>query len=174
MQLTDADVAAYTPLVERIANSTIRRGCPRTEYEDLVAVGLGALAVAANSYDPERGTEWVTWAYARVRGDMLHWWRDRCLLIRIPHTQIKAWEDLPRAMTLEEMPEAAVPGVDVTWLAVQMALERLSAHERELVVRHCYHGERLIDLAAEQGVHLMTIQRRVRRALDRLRCQLAA
>lgn len=169
MDLTDADVVAYRPLIRRMAFATIRKGCPRSEYDDLIAVGMGALVHAARTYDPEHGTTFGTWAISRVRGDMLHWWRDRCLIIHIPHPHLSRWQELPRAVMMEEMPEQAVGGVDVDWLAVRLAMEQLPDEDRVLLTRYYLHGVRQQDLAHDMGISVVTVQYRTARALARLR-----
>jgi hypothetical protein len=75
MTLTDADVSAFLPRIRSLARRTIAQGCPRTEFSDLVAVGLGALAACANDYDPDAGASFDTYAHTRIRGAMAHWWQ---------------------------------------------------------------------------------------------------
>jgi len=55
-------------LVRSLALNIMRRMPQRLELEDLIAYGQVGLAEAANSFRPERGGRFSTFAYHRIRG----------------------------------------------------------------------------------------------------------
>jgi RNA polymerase sigma factor (sigma-70 family) len=170
MTLTDRDVAAFMPRIRQAARRLIGRGCPRAEHDDLVAVGLGALVAAANDYDPAAGAKFETYADTRIRGAMLHWWRDRCLLIRLPNSVIADWKSQPRAVTCEELPDrAGAESVNVDLAALRIALDSLPADQRQLVIGHYLEGRTHHELAGPLGLTQMGVCHRLRRALRILR-----
>jgi RNA polymerase sigma factor for flagellar operon FliA len=55
-------------MVRSLAISIHRKLPPRFELDDLIAYGQVGLAEAAKEYDPERGSQFSTFAYYRIRG----------------------------------------------------------------------------------------------------------
>jgi len=77
----DAVIVAAVPLVERIARSFVGSGQP---LEDLVQEGLLGLIKAVDLFNPDRDVKFVTYASHLISGEIRHYLRDRCALIREP------------------------------------------------------------------------------------------
>lgn len=68
-QLTrDELIAAGQPLVRSLALRIFRNIPVRMELDDLIAYGEVGLAEAARDYDAQRGAQFTTFAYYRIRG----------------------------------------------------------------------------------------------------------
>jgi RNA polymerase sigma factor FliA len=55
-------------MVRSLALAIHRKLPPRYELDDLIAYGQVGLAEAANDFDPDRGSQFATFAYYRIRG----------------------------------------------------------------------------------------------------------
>jgi RNA polymerase sigma-B factor len=93
----DALVLANLPLVRQLAG----RLAPRTglPFDDLVQVGCLGLIRAIESFDPDRGASFSSFAVPFIRGAIAHELRDRGSLVRIPRP---LWELRQRATSLQE------------------------------------------------------------------------
>ncbi len=61
-------VRSHLPLVGHLVREMLGRVPAHVSREDLVSAGMAALASAAKSFDPERGTPFGTFATTRIRG----------------------------------------------------------------------------------------------------------
>jgi RNA polymerase sigma factor for flagellar operon FliA len=64
-------VRAHLPLVGHLVREMLSRLPAHVSREDLVSAGMAALATAARSFDPERGTPFGSFATTRIRGALL-------------------------------------------------------------------------------------------------------
>lgn len=71
----EAVVLAAVPLVRSLIGRLSIPDHPLATREDLEDVGLLGLLQALDSYDPERGTPFVSYAYGRVRGALVDYLR---------------------------------------------------------------------------------------------------
>jgi RNA polymerase sporulation-specific sigma factor len=62
-----AIVQKYTPLVHKIVNKYAWMS-PAHSRDDLVQEGLLGVIKAIETFEPERGTRFMTWAYPKIRG----------------------------------------------------------------------------------------------------------
>lgn len=60
-------VEQYTPLVHKIVNKYAWMS-PQHSREDLVQEGLIGIVKAIETFNPDRGTRFMTWVYPQVRG----------------------------------------------------------------------------------------------------------
>ena len=67
----DTLVRGHLPLVGHLVREMLGRLPAHVSREDLVSAGMAALATAAKSYDPERGTPFGSFATTRIRGALL-------------------------------------------------------------------------------------------------------
>ncbi|WP_397546126.1 sigma-70 family RNA polymerase sigma factor [Rhodothermus marinus] len=71
----EAVVLAAVPLVRSMVGRLSVPDHPLVTREDLENVGLMGLLQALDSYDPERGTPFVSYAYGRIRGALVDYLR---------------------------------------------------------------------------------------------------
>jgi RNA polymerase sigma factor for flagellar operon FliA len=64
-------VRSHLPLVGHLVREMLGRLPAHVSREDLVSAGMAALAAAATTYDPDRGTPFGSFATARIRGALL-------------------------------------------------------------------------------------------------------
>jgi RNA polymerase sigma factor for flagellar operon FliA len=64
-------VRSHLPLVGHLVREMLGRLPSHVSREDLVSAGMAALAAAAKTYDPDRGTPFGSFATARIRGALL-------------------------------------------------------------------------------------------------------
>ena len=129
-------IAEGQGLVHSLA-AKVRRSLPmRVEIDDLIAYGEVGLAQAARDFDPEHGTQFVTFAYYRVRGAIYDGvskmsWTSRARFQRMKYQRMAN-------QVLQD--EAQRPGVgssaaerDASWLA--------GVSEKLAVVFFASHGD---------------------------------
>jgi len=80
-ELRDSIIGAYLPLVRLVARKFRNRG---EVDDDLIQEGCIGLIYAFDHYDPKRGVRFRTYAYHCIAGHLLHYFRDRHDLLRIP------------------------------------------------------------------------------------------
>lgn len=71
----EAVVVSAVPLVRSIVGKLTVPDHPLASREDLENVGLMGLLQALDSYDPDRGTPFVSFAYGRIRGALVDYLR---------------------------------------------------------------------------------------------------
>ena len=113
-------VRSHLPLVGHLVREMLGRLPAHVSREDLVSAGMAALAAAAKSYDPERGTSFGSFAAARIRGALLDElrgldWASRSVRSRARRVEAAQQEltaTLGRTPTSQELAEALGVGVD--------------------------------------------------------------
>lgn len=80
-KLREELINAYRQLAEHIARQFLDSGEP---LEDLVQVALIGLIKAVDGYSPDRGTEFTTYAWHHIRGEISHYLRDQVKPIAEP------------------------------------------------------------------------------------------
>ncbi|MGA1622935.1 MAG: sigma-70 family RNA polymerase sigma factor, partial [Synechocystis sp.] len=81
-------VKMNTGLVRRVAHQ-LSRQCVEP-YEDLEQVGFLGLIRAIERFEPKQGTAFSSFAIPYIRGEMLHYLRDKSSVLRIP----RRWQEL--------------------------------------------------------------------------------
>lgn len=85
----DALVREYLPLVKKIALRLTAKLPAEIEVDDLMQVGLMGLLRARESYDPEQGASFGTYAGIRIKGAMLDEIRSHDWLPRSVQSQLR-------------------------------------------------------------------------------------
>jgi RNA polymerase sigma-B factor len=75
-------------LVRKVAHQ-VSKTC-NEPFEDLEQIGYLALIRAVERFNPNQGTAFSSFAIPYIRGEMLHYLRDRSSMMRIP----RRWQDL--------------------------------------------------------------------------------
>ncbi len=91
IQLRNKLVRLNTGLVRKIAHR-VSRQCAEP-YEDLEQIGYLGLIRAIERFDPGQGCAFSSFAVPYIRGEMLHFLRDRSTTVKIP----RRWQDLQKA-----------------------------------------------------------------------------
>lgn len=61
------------------------------DYDTLEGAALEGLCKAAYRYDPESGFKFSSLAVPTIRGELLHWIRDRTYAVRLTHKMRETW-----------------------------------------------------------------------------------
>ena len=97
-----AAVQAGLPLIHSLIGRMHVPNHPLVTREDLEGTAIEALLQALDSYDPERGTQFVTHAYRRVRGSLVDYLRSLDVLSRDKRQRLnevyRAMETLRQAL----------------------------------------------------------------------------
>ncbi|KAB8334574.1 RNA polymerase sigma factor SigF [Scytonema tolypothrichoides VB-61278] len=88
IKLRNELVKIHTGLVRKMAHKFSYQ-C-NEPYEDLEQVGYLGLIRAIERFDPSQGYAFSSFAVPYIRGEMLHFLRDRCTLLKIP----RRWQEL--------------------------------------------------------------------------------
>lgn len=181
IQLRNKLVRLNTGLVRKIAHR-VSRQCAEP-YEDLEQIGYLGLIRAIERFDPGQGCAFSSFAVPYIRGEMLHFLRDRSTTVKIP----RRWQDLQKAsqaFQLEltrrygrqpldhEIAEALGIGVE-EWQEVKMAnrnrmplsLDATICHQTESCITL---GDTIPDLQHQLLQVLEEDRQQVQRALAQL------
>ncbi len=88
IKLRNELVCLHSGLVRKVAHQ-IGKQCAEP-YEDLQQIGYLGLIRAIERFDPQQGSAFSSFAITFIRGEMLHYLRDRSTIVRIP----RRWLDL--------------------------------------------------------------------------------
>jgi RNA polymerase sigma-B factor len=80
-ELRDLLVTGHLPLAEHIATRFSHRGVPR---EDLVQVATVGLINAVDRFDPDRGSDFLSFAVPTIMGEVRRHFRDASWSMRVP------------------------------------------------------------------------------------------
>ena len=69
----------------------LRSATPADELDDLIQVALVGILAALDRYDPDRGVEFTTFAWATVQGELKRHHRDRTWGVRVPRRLQEAY-----------------------------------------------------------------------------------
>lgn len=127
-------VRRHAGLVRQVARQLCRR-CPEP-YEDLEQIGYFGLIRAIERFDPYRGCAFSSFAIPYIRGEILHFIRDRALVVKIP----RRWQELhARGQKVRQQLAASLgcPPTDLEiacWLRVSLSEWR----ESQLAIQNCH------------------------------------
>lgn len=71
----ELSVAEYMPVIRSVANKLMKTLPHNHEHNDLVAAGVLGLIQAFRRFDSSKGVKFITYAYYRIRGEMLDYLR---------------------------------------------------------------------------------------------------
>jgi RNA polymerase sigma factor for flagellar operon FliA len=124
----DRLILDHLPLVRHVAGKLAAELPPGVDLENLESAGVLGLVEAANAFDPERGAQFKTFAYARVRGAILDELRRNCPLpqhvLQLVARVRRAHEELPPPVTVEAL--ASATGLSADEVADALAAIRLT------------------------------------------------
>lgn len=178
----DADDAERRRLIERylpLVRRTARRFAGREEpLEDLVQVGSLALVKAIDRRDPTRSGVLTAYVSRCVEGEIRRHLRDRSAVVRVPRTMreaaneapARAWDDgeLERAPSADEL-----DGVALARVLVSSGARSLEERERRVLLLRYFLDLSQAEVGELEGVSQVQVSRLQRRALAKMRAQLA-
>jgi RNA polymerase sigma factor for flagellar operon FliA len=97
--MEDALVRESLPLVGYLVNEALSKLPSHVRREDLSAAGMAALAVAARSYEPERGVPFGRFASLRVRGAIVDELRSQDWASRSVRAKARARDRMNESLT---------------------------------------------------------------------------
>ncbi len=124
----DALVLDHLPLVRHVIGRLMAQLPASIDQENLESAGVLGLVEAAASFDRERGTQFSTYAYARIRGAVLDELRRNCplpqhMLERLARVR-KAYAELPAPVSVEAL--SAATGLSLEEVADSLAAFRMT------------------------------------------------
>ena len=147
-----------TGLVRKVAHR-VSKQCAEP-YEDLEQIGYLGLIRAIERFDPDQGCAFSSFAVPYIRGEMLHFLRDKSSTVRIP----RRWQELcakakrlrkELAQTLGRLPKdneiAKELGVSISeWRECKLALQNRLLISLDATIGHSANcpvtlGETLLD-----------------------------
>lgn len=124
----DELILEHLPLVRHILGKLAAQLPPGVDLENLESAGVLGLVEAATSFDPDRGNQFNTFAYLRIRGAILDELRRNCPL---PQQMLeraalvrRAHKELPPPVTIEAL--AAATGLSDDEVADCLAALRMT------------------------------------------------
>ncbi len=90
----------------------IKRQC-QCEYEDLFQLGCCGLTKAIARFDATRNVAFTSFAVPYIKGEMLHYLRDRSTMVRVPRTWHETYSKLKNVADATEIEQAATLGIPV-------------------------------------------------------------
>ncbi len=149
----------------------------RNDYDDMFQVGSMALCKAAQRYEVTTGT-FATFAVKVIQNEI-------CRELRFQHTprrcpaipnlsldyEMKVGENLFFGDTIENGEDQISDMLSI--VAIQSALETLDPDEKEIIDMY-FHGKTQAEIGKAVGLHQAVVSRRIRRARNKLKIQLAS
>jgi RNA polymerase sporulation-specific sigma factor len=124
--------------------------------QDVIQEGMLALISAVDRFDPGRDLRFTTYAYHRVRGQMIN------LLDRTERRAPIPMDD--ECLFVEELDSP-----DEGWLDVAESIERLQGKEAAVVSALFFEGKQPAEVASEQKMDISHVYRLRRSAVAKIR-----
>jgi len=178
MKLTDPErklVAENLSLVERIVTEACRKIPRQVDAEDLYGAALIEFMKRVRSYDPCRGTSFVTWIYRAVRKAALveAWWFvgwRRCWSAseydRRDNPVVTNFEDWPQEVLEDKRADRVAFFRDLCRDYLREKLELVREPDRSALRSIYFDGFTRQEAAARIGISARTFNRWVQRGLD--------
>lgn len=180
-------VADHMRLIRSAALRIARQFDGTLELDDLITLGVEGLLQAAERYQGDKGAKFVTFAYLRIRGQMLDG-IPALLPVRRYDAPIWANDTEEAAQTVQvslkstalELGDDDAPSAVEQLLtqeahaALRRAIAELGARERTLIERCYFQDEQLTTAATDLGISKSWASRIQTQTLHTLQARLAA
>jgi RNA polymerase sigma factor for flagellar operon FliA len=124
----DQLILEHLPLVRHLVGKLLAELPAGVDADNLESAGVLGLVEAAHHFDPERGAQFKTYAYTRIRGAVLDELRRNCPLPQHMLQQVarvrRAYEELPPPVTAHAL--AAATGLSEEEVADALAAIRMT------------------------------------------------
>ena len=143
-RLRDHLVERHEGLVRHVARAYLSSG---ESYDDIISVGHVGLVNAVDRFDPDRGTQFATFAVPTIKGEIRRYFRDRTWGIRVPRRVQEL--SLRARQAVEQLTQRSGRSPTYAELASQLAVSEEEAIEAMDVGRQ--YGLLSIDTAGTDG-----------------------
>lgn len=99
--LRNAIISKAMPLVKSIVGKVNRPDNPLSQFEDLESAGIMGLLQALDSYDPEQKVQFNTFAYYRIRGNVIDYLRKIDEMPRLQRSNYGKAQEIMERLTQE-------------------------------------------------------------------------
>ncbi len=124
----DQLILEHLSMVRHLVGKLIAELPPGVDVDNLESAGVLGLVEAAHHFDPERGAQFKTYAYTRIRGAVLDELRRNCPLPQHMLQQVarvrRAYDELPPPVTADAL--AAATGLSAEEVADCLAAIRMT------------------------------------------------
>ena len=151
----DEIIVAYRPLVFWLARKFRVRP---SSYQDLIQEGMVALIRAVDKFEPERHLRFTTYAFYRIKGQMVNF---------LQRSELKAPVPVDDEYLMPE--DSFAPDSFETLIAVSEEMHRLPAKEEEIVKALLVEGQDAKDVARKRGIDISHVYRLKRNGVAKLR-----
>ncbi|MBR0098003.1 MAG: sigma-70 family RNA polymerase sigma factor [Synergistaceae bacterium] len=153
-------IVAYRPLVFWIAKKINFNKNNNNLSQDLIQEGMLALIHAVDKFEPERGFKFATYAFHRIRGQMIN---------MLERSEKRA--PLPVADEILEFYDNNNDNFerDDDWLNVSEIISRLPGREAEIVSALFFEHKEPKDIASEKKIDISHVYRLRRAAVARIK-----
>ena len=127
-------------------------------YHDLVQEGMVALIKAIDQFDLSRGTRFSTYAYYRIRGEMINFLQRR-----------EAKAPIPVEIQDRSVIDPLLPDAIDTLIEINDNLLKLPARESRIISSIIVEGRSVREVASKEGYDISHIYRIKRKGLATLR-----
>jgi RNA polymerase sigma factor (sigma-70 family) len=148
--------------------------CPES-FDDLCQVAFIGLIKAAERFDSSRGFAFSSYAVPLIQGEIRHYLRDKCSVVRIPKghhatteaaLSIDAYDGLLDSLSSPDVLPEAYDDLTFETLCV---MERLKPRLRDTLTAIYFKGLTIQECAEKQGVSHMTVSRDKKQAFAWMR-----
>ncbi|MCR5336774.1 MAG: sigma-70 family RNA polymerase sigma factor [Synergistes sp.] len=153
-------ILANRPMVYWLAK---KLKVPYDTYQDLIQEGMLALIGAVDSFDPERGVRFSTFAYYRIRGRMINFLQrvEAKAPAPVDETELSGSYDTQLAFSEADRSEWSID--------LENALSQLSERETEIISALIMEGRIAREVADEKNIDVSHVYRIRRKALAKLK-----
>jgi RNA polymerase sporulation-specific sigma factor len=151
----DEIIVAYRPLVFWLARKFRVRP---SSYQDLIQEGMVALIRAVDKFEPERHLRFTTYAFYRIKGQMVNF---------LQRSELKAPIPVDEEYLMPE--DSFTPDSFETLIAVSEEMHRLPAKEEEMVQALLVEGQDAKEVARKRGIDISHVYRLKRNGIAKLR-----
>src|SRR5207302_496002 len=138
------------------------------QLEDLVQIGAIGLIKAIDRFDLDRGVELTTYATPNIIGEIKRHFRDRGWSVRVP----RGLQELN--VQLSKLTEQHQYEVSEDRAVLAPGFRALDERERRILHLRFFEGLTQSQIAQQVGISQMHVSRLIRRALEKIRDEIAA
>jgi RNA polymerase sigma factor (sigma-70 family) len=171
---TNKDIDRLILENEKLVHYVAKRYKGLDQYEDLAQEGMIGLIKAAQRFDPTKGFMFSSFATPFIKGEILHYLRDKGSTIKIPRNNARRLTvlsidakvvGLETPVSMVDAIPAPAPENDEEFVALKDYIVSLSEDKQNLF-EMALNGVTKKDIAARLGITAMTATRRIAKLID--------